>query len=92
MQKIIDYLNNKLSRKEDFYLRIKVSPGAPNSEFKDLLDDETLKLNIAAAPEKGKANRELIRFLAREMRINKNQVTIISGLTEKLKLIKISLK
>jgi len=51
--------------------------------------DGTLKIRIAAPPEKGKANTELIKFLSKHFDLPKNQITIISGKTEPLKLIKI---
>lgn len=89
-------LNNLLIKnKEDFnkkgeiYLRIKVSPSSPATIVKQVLDDETIKIDIVAHPEKGKANQELIKFLAKEFVVSKNNIKIISGAGEKLKLIKI---
>ncbi len=75
--------------KNEVYLRIKVSPNSAKTEVKGVLADETVKINIAAPPTRGKANQELISYLAREFEILKNNVTIISGVKEKLKLIKI---
>lgn len=75
--------------KNEVYLRIKVSPNSAKTEVKEVLADETVKINIAAPPTRGKANQELISYLAREFEILKNNVTIISGVKEKLKLIKI---
>ncbi|MDO9181373.1 MAG: DUF167 domain-containing protein [Bacteriovorax sp.] len=75
--------------KKELYLRIKVRPGAAKSEVKEILEDETIKIAISAPPEKGKANEELIRFLAKTFDVNKNNVKIISGKSEKVKLVKI---
>lgn len=55
-----------------------------------VMDDETVKIRIAAPPEKGKANKELIKFLSKELSVSKEQITIISGKTEPVKLVKIS--
>ncbi|MFC1616033.1 DUF167 domain-containing protein [Patescibacteria group bacterium] len=44
---------------------------------------------MKAAPEKGKANAELIKFLSKNLGISKSQISIISGKTDQLKLIKI---
>lgn len=74
---------------EPHYLRIKVVPKSPKNEIVETMGDGTLKIRIAAPPEKGKANRELIRFLSRHLKINKTQITIISGKSDTLKLIKI---
>ncbi len=54
------------------------------------MTDGTLKIAVAAAPEKGKANQALIAFIATEMGLRKYQVKIISGVAERLKLIKVS--
>ncbi len=83
------YLEN-LAKNKEIYLRIKVVPGAPRNEFREEMADETLKIAVAAAPEKNKANLELIKFLAQEFKVAKNQVKILSGAGERLKLIKIS--
>ena len=45
-----------------------------------------------APPEKGKANAELIKFLSKTFNIKRDKISIISGKTDRLKLIKISSK
>lgn len=72
------------------YLRIKVLPKSPQTELVAIMADGTIKIRLAAPPEKGQANQELIRFLSKELNVKKSQITIISGKTEPLKLIKIS--
>jgi uncharacterized protein len=74
----------------DKYIRIKVIPGAPKTEIKGTMADGTLKIAVAAAPEKGKANAELIKFLAEEFGIPKDNIKIISGISERNKLVKVS--
>lgn len=71
------------------YLRIKVLPKSPKNEVVEILDDETIKIRIKAVPERGKANAELIKFLSKELNIQRDQISIISGKTEQLKLVKI---
>ena len=46
-------------------LRVKVIPRSAKTEIVGEMADGTLKIKIAAPPEKGKANEELIRFLPR---------------------------
>jgi len=71
------------------YLRIKVLPKSPKTELIDTLADGTLKIRVAAPPEKGKANKELIHFLGKHYNVPKNAISILSGKTDALKLIKI---
>ena len=84
-----EYLENLANNKEIF-LKIKVLPAAGKTAFVGLMADETIKVSVAAQADKGKANLELIKFLARELGVYKYQVKIISGLTERSKLIKVS--
>ena len=77
-----------LEKNGEVYLRIKARPGASKTEIKEILDDDTIKINIAAPPVKGKANQELIKFFARNLAVDKNNISIISGKHEKFKLIK----
>ncbi|MFA6305342.1 MAG: DUF167 domain-containing protein [Candidatus Gracilibacteria bacterium] len=76
------------------YLRIKVIPKSPKNCITEILDDkengQTYKIKIAAPAEKGKANAELIKFLSKELNLPTEKISIISGKTEHLKLIKIS--
>lgn len=49
-----------------------------------------LKINVVSVPEKGKANKELIAFLAKMLKIAKSSFTIISGETDRYKKIMIN--
>ena len=71
-------------------LKIKVKPGAPKTEFSSILVDGTRKLSVAAPPEDGKANKALLKFLAKTFDVSVNNVKIISGNKNKIKLVKIS--
>jgi hypothetical protein len=77
------------------YLRVKVIPKSPKTELKGVLEDsdgeKTYKIAVKAPPEKGKANIELIKFLSKELSIPKETISIISGTTDRIKLIKIKL-
>ena len=54
--------------------------------------DGTLKVKIAAAPEKGKANAELCAFLAKHYGVPKSAVTIVSGGTSTRKLVRVAVR
>lgn len=83
-----EYINNLAINKE-IYFKVKVLPGTGKTEFLAKMSDGTIKIALRAVPEKGKANQELIRFLASELEVHKYQVKIVSGLAERTKLIKI---
>lgn len=57
----------------------KVVPGSSGpTRFCGLLDG-MVKVKVSAAPEKGKANKCLLKFLAKQLDVKKNAVSIISG-------------
>jgi len=72
------------------YLRIKVQPKSKDSGVYDTMYDGTLKVRVKAAPEKGKANKELIKILAEKYKVRKSEIQIVSGATDQIKLVKIS--
>jgi len=53
------------------------------------MGDGTLKVKVAAAPEKGKANEALCSFLAEHYGVPRSAVTIISGHSAALKLVRV---
>ncbi len=55
-----------------------MQPKAKKSQFSGIYDDR-LKLAIAAPPLGGKANKEVIRFLASYFGLKKKQVKIVQG-------------
>ena len=84
-----DDIQAQLNKKGEAYLAVKVIPGSAKTEFRELMTDGTYKIAIAAAPEKGKANAELIKFLAKEFKVLKSRLIIISGAGERTKLVKV---
>lgn len=49
------------------YLRIKAIPRQPRTEYIDIRENETIRIRLKAVPERGQANKELIRFLSDEL-------------------------
>ncbi|MEP7340108.1 MAG: DUF167 domain-containing protein [Acidobacteriota bacterium] len=66
----------------------RVQPRASRSEVAGELDG-ALKVRLAAPPVDGEANEELIRFLAKLFDVPRRQVSLLSGLTSKNKLIRV---
>jgi len=85
----IKYIENLANNKE-IYFKVRVVPGAPKTEVKGRMADQTIKIAVTAPPENGRANKVLLDFLAKELGVRKYQVKIISGLGDKLKLVKVS--
>ena len=70
-------------------LKVKVTPRSPRTELAGEMADGTLKIRIAAPPDKGLANEELCAFLARHYGVARSHVEVISGQTATRKLVRI---
>ena len=68
-------------------LAIRVTPRASKNEIIGILDDGTIKIRLTAPPVEGKANAELIRFLAKVLDIAPNKLEIVAGETGRDKLV-----
>jgi uncharacterized protein (TIGR00251 family) len=69
----------------DGRLKISVKTNAPKTRITDYdKENKTIKLDVHAHPEKGKANAEIIKFFSR---LAKKKVRIISGLASKKKVL-----
>jgi len=68
----------------------KIVPGSSSPTKISGLLDGMLKIKVSAAPEKGKANQCLIRYLADKLGIKKNAVSIISGQTSPIKQLQVA--
>ncbi len=79
-----DLANNK-----ELLLKVKVFPNSSSNEIKGTMADGTIKVGITASPEDNKANIALIKFLADELDVRRYQLQIISGATDRLKVIKV---
>ena len=70
-------------------IRVKVTPRSAKSEVIGEMADGTLKVRIAAAPERGRANAALCELLAHHYGVGTDAVTILSGHGASLKLVRI---
>jgi uncharacterized protein (TIGR00251 family) len=68
---------------------VKVVPRSSKTAIAGLLGG-MLKVKLAAAPEKGKANESLVEFLADVLGVKRNTITITSGHTSPIKTIQIT--
>ncbi|MBN1508783.1 MAG: YggU family protein [Sedimentisphaerales bacterium] len=67
----------------------KVVPGSSRTTVAGVLED-MVKVRVAAAPEKGKANQCLVTFLAKQLGVKKGDVEIVSGQTRPIKQVRIT--
>lgn len=70
-------------------LKIHLQPNAKRNEICGIYDDEYIKIAITTPPIDGKANETLIKFLSKELRIPKSNITITKGLTSRNKTLEI---
>ena len=68
--------------------KVKVVPAGSRNQISGILDG-MLKIKVTSPAEKGKANQALINFLAQMLNVKKNQLSIISGQTSRLKQIQV---
>lgn len=76
---MLEDIKKELNIKKEAVLKIRVHPGAKKTACREIMSDGTLKIEIKAVPEKGRANEELLDFLADAFDINKKNVKIVSG-------------
>lgn len=70
-------------------IHIKVKPKAKESKI--LIDkNKEIVVHLTQVPENGKANKELIQILSKNLKVPQANIEIISGLTSKFKRINIT--
>ena len=70
-------------------LAVWVTPGASRSEFTGVADGR-LRIRLAAPAREGKANDELVRFLAGVLGVSRRDVTVIAGSAGRRKLVHVA--
>ena len=73
-------------REEGVLLFLKIIPNSKVNKIVGVFGD-FLKIKITAAPEKGKANEELCKFLAKKFDMPKSRVKIVKGQTQPIKIV-----
>jgi uncharacterized protein (TIGR00251 family) len=68
--------------------KVKVLPGSSRTTVCGLLD-EMVKIKVSAVPEKGKANKCLLDFLAKQLSVKRNAVKIVSGKSSPIKSVRV---
>ena len=66
------------------FINVKVIPNAQTNSIEGW-ENDLLRIRIRGVPEKGRVNKNLIAFLADRLSIAKSRITIVSGLSSRLK-------
>lgn len=69
-------------------LQLKVSPGAAANSIGTWVGDR-LKIRVTAAPEKGKANKAVIKLLSQKLNIKASAITVTQGMVSSCKTVEI---
>ena len=73
---------------QGYILKLHVVPGAGKTAVAGLHGGR-LKVKVAAPPEKGRANKELLSFLARALKVPRQAVRLTLGATSRAKVVEI---
>ncbi len=68
-------------------LTIKIVPNSSKNDI--IIEEDFVKIKITAQPVENKANKALIEFLSKMLKVPKTKIEIIKGLTSKEKTISI---
>ena len=79
---------------DGWLLRVRISPNSSscliNGVYLNAEGVAFLKVSVNAVPEKGKANKELVAFLAKKLKIAKTRILIVRGETDRCKFLEIA--
>ena len=78
-----------LESAEGVIFTAKIVPGSSRTVIAGVLGD-MIKIRVAAAPEKGKANECLIAYLAEQLGVKKNAIEILSGHANPVKQVRVA--
>jgi uncharacterized protein (TIGR00251 family) len=70
-------------------IEVEVTPGAPRSQIKSRTGG-TFRAAVAAEPQKGRANRELVKLLAKTLDVRRSQIRITRGAHSRKKRLRIT--
>jgi uncharacterized protein (TIGR00251 family) len=75
---------------DHIHISVKALPGASKTEFAGFKEGR-LRVRIAAAPEDGKANAELVAFVSKSLGCPKRDVALLHGEKSRLKTLAVPL-
>ena len=73
---------------ETVRLSVRLTPRAPREEIAGF-EGETLRVRVTAPPVEGRANRALVRLLAKRLGLPRGAVRVVTGQTSRSKVVAI---
>ena len=70
-------------------LALRVTPRAERNQIVGLLNDGTIKVQLASEPDEADSNKELLTFLSEVLAVPKSRVEIVAGETGRDKLVSV---
>ena len=75
-------IEENITLKDDgVLLKIRISPNASKNQI--IHDGDTIKLKVTAQPIENKANKAVVEYLAKLLKVPKTSITIVKGETSK---------
>jgi len=79
-------IEDSIQTKEDGVLvKLRISPNASKNQI--IIDNDIIKLKVTAQPIENKANKAVIEYLSKLLKVPKTSITIVKGETSKDKTI-----
>jgi len=76
---MLEIQKEEFAEKGEITLKIKVHVKAHETRIKSILADGVIKIDLQTAPENGKGNEALFKFLADEFSVSTSQIDILLG-------------
>lgn len=84
-----DLYLEKLAKDSQIIINLKAFPGAGKMELLYLADKDIFEARIKGQANRGQANSDIIKLLSQEFSVPKDNIKILSGKTDRNKLIKL---
>ncbi len=88
---ILFQLQQKLKKESVIKFKVKIVPKSSRNKIVGYLGPDIIKIKIAAVAAQNKANRELVRYLGKILKIPASKISIKTGSTSPLKIIEIAI-
>lgn len=88
---MLDDLKKILAIQNHLVLDIRTRPSAHVSQIRGVLQDGSIKVDVAGVPEAGRANKALLALIAREFDVPITSVELVSGHTSTRKRVHITI-
>ena len=76
-------MSNIELKDDGILLRIRISPNSAKNQI--TFDGEIIKIKVTAQPIEGKANKAVIEYLSKQIKVPKTSIEIVKGDTSKEK-------